>query len=136
MRHRLLLSSGHALVAMCGFVWLYSMVIAWTPDAGRSAPNSLLCGVAVFAGTFLVSQGRLWLALRREEHGYLTDLAVRSSNHSFERVVLDGSLAAANGHRDISRSRDDRAPADAGVLTVRESAVTADRTDDAPNDAR
>src|SRR5262245_5800500 len=32
-RARMLLSAGHALVGMCAFVWLYSMVLAWMPDA-------------------------------------------------------------------------------------------------------
>lgn len=86
MRDRLLLSAGHALLAMCGFVWLYSMVIALTPDAGRSAPNTLFCGVAVFAIVFVTSQARLRLAHRRL-------VANARSRPELERVVLDGSLA-------------------------------------------
>jgi lipoprotein signal peptidase len=86
MRDRLLLSAGHALLAMCGFVWLYSMAIAFTPDAGRSAPNSLLCGVGVFALVFAASQARLRLASRRVTEPMLVTRAV-------ERVVLDGSVA-------------------------------------------
>lgn len=87
MRDRLLVSAGHALLAMCGFVWLYSMAIALTPDAGRSAPNSLLCGVGVFSLTFVASQARLRLTRRRVlENVPVAPLA-------FERVVLDGSVA-------------------------------------------
>ncbi|MFL5614462.1 MAG: signal peptidase II [Gemmatimonadaceae bacterium] len=86
MRDRLLLSAGHALLAMCGFVWLYSMAIALTPDAGRSAPNSLLCGVGVFALTFVASQARLRLTRRRVLEG------VPVAPLGFERVVLDGSV--------------------------------------------
>ena len=89
MRDRVLLSAGHALFAMCAFVWLYSMVIAFTPDAGRSAPNSLLSGVAVFAVAFVASQ--VWL--RRGEKRLLAEW--RSlPNRSMERVVLDGSVPA------------------------------------------
>lgn len=88
MRDRLLVSAGHALLAMCGFVWLYSMAIALTPDAGRSAPNSLLCGVGVFALTFVASQARLRLTSRRVlVRVPLAPLA------GFERVVHDGSVA-------------------------------------------
>ena len=65
MRDRLLLSAGHALFAMCAFVWLYSMAVALTPDAGRSAPNSLLCGIGVFAVAFVASQARLRVLDRR-----------------------------------------------------------------------
>jgi lipoprotein signal peptidase len=90
MRDRVLLSAGHALLAMCAFVWLYSLAIAFTPDAGRSAPNSLLCGVGVFAIAFATSQAWLRLSDRR----LLTHL--RSlPNRTMERVVLDGSLPAA-----------------------------------------
>lgn len=91
MRERLLVSGGHALLAMCGFVWLYSMAIAFTPDAGRSAPNSLLCGVGVFALVFVTSQLRLYAVDRR-----LLE-SLRTARHStvIERVVLDGSLASA-----------------------------------------
>ena len=94
MRQRLILSAGHALLAMCAFVWLYSMLIVWTPDAGRSAPNSLLCGVAVFAAAFLVSQARLEMTLRRER--VPEDAVVAGLVRSFEQVVLDGSLAASD----------------------------------------
>jgi lipoprotein signal peptidase len=90
MRDRVLLSAGHALLAMCAFVWLYSMAIAFTPDAGRAAPNSLLCGVGVFAIAFVTSQAWLRLGDRRP----LTHLRSRPT-HSIERVVLDGSLPAA-----------------------------------------
>jgi lipoprotein signal peptidase len=89
MRDRMLQSAGHALLAMCGFVWLYSMAIAFTPDVGRSAPNSLLCGVGVFAIVFLASQARSRLADRR-----LVAALRSASAHSFERVVLDGSIPA------------------------------------------
>jgi lipoprotein signal peptidase len=91
MRERLLASGGHALLAMCGFVWLYSMAVAFTPDAGRSAPNSLLCGVAVFAVVFVASQLRLYAADRRFAESLRT---VRQSAIA-ERVVLDGSVASA-----------------------------------------
>jgi lipoprotein signal peptidase len=87
MRDRLLLSAGHALLAMCGFVWLYSMAIAFTPDAGRSAPNSLLCGVGVFAVVFAASQARLRLANR----GAIETLQP-VPRYASERVVLDGSV--------------------------------------------
>jgi lipoprotein signal peptidase len=90
MRDRLLVSGGHALLAMCAFIWLYSMAIAWTPDAGRSAPNSLLCGVGVFAIAFVVSQGRLRVAERRT---LLADVAL-GERHPLERLVLDGSVPA------------------------------------------
>ena len=87
MRDRMLLSAGHALLAMCAFVWLYSMALALTPDAGRSAPNSLLCGVGVFAIAFVASQARLRLADRRFA------ASIRSLESSvMERVVLDGSI--------------------------------------------
>ena len=85
MRDRLLLSAGHAMLAMCGFIWLYSMAIALTPDAGRSAPNSLLCGLGVFGVVFAASQFRQRLADRR--------LGLRAPQRGFERVVLDGSVA-------------------------------------------
>jgi hypothetical protein len=87
MRDRLLSSAGHAMLAMCGFIWLYSMAIALTPDAGRSAPNSLLCGIGVFAVVFAVSHLRQRFADRELVQ------APRSSRRGFERVVLDGSLA-------------------------------------------
>lgn len=91
MRERLLVSGSHALLAMCGFVWLYSMAIAFTPDAGRSAPNSLLCGVAVFAVVFVASQLRLSVADRR----FVESLRTIRRSPAIERVVLDGSLASA-----------------------------------------
>ena len=91
MRERLLVSGGHALLAMCGFVWLYSMAIAFTPDAGRSAPNSLLCGVGVFAVVFVASQLRLHAADRR----FVERLRTIRQSSALERVVLDGSLASA-----------------------------------------
>ena len=90
MRDRVLLSAGHALLAMCAFVWLYSIVIAFTPDAGRAAPNSLLCGVGVFAIAFVTSRAWLRLGDRR----LLARLRSRPTR-SIERVVLDGSLPAA-----------------------------------------
>jgi len=95
MRDRALLSAGHALLAMCGFVWLYSMAIAWTPDAGRSAPNSLLCGIGVFAVTFLVSQARMRVADRR----LLADSRSVAAR-PIERLVLDGSVPLAAGAQD------------------------------------
>jgi hypothetical protein len=86
MRDRMLLSAGHALLAMCAFVWLYSMALALTPDAGRSAPNSLLSGVGVFAIAFVTSQARLRVAQRRRA-------GVRPLEPTaIERVVLDGSI--------------------------------------------
>jgi len=104
MRDRILLSAGHAMLAMCGFVWLYSMAIAWTPDAGRSAPNSLLCGVGVFALAFVTSQARLLLADRRL-------VAKRSliPLNSIERVVLDGSITTTE-LTDLPRGRPQPAP--------------------------
>jgi lipoprotein signal peptidase len=89
MRDRLLVSAGHALLAMCGFVWLYSMAIAFTPDAGQSAPNSLLCGLAVFAIVFVASDARTRLLDQRR-----TANAQPLSRPGFERVVLDGSVPA------------------------------------------
>jgi hypothetical protein len=85
MRDRVLVSAGHALLAMCAFIWLYSMAIALTPDAGRSAPSALLCGVAVFGIAFLVSQARQRMTARQ-----LT--ATRRPAAVLERVVLDGSV--------------------------------------------
>jgi len=90
MRDRMLLSAGHALLAMCAFVWLYSMALALTPDAGRSAPNSLLCGVGVFAIAFAASQARLRLADRQ----FAASMRTLQSS-SIERVVLDGSIPVA-----------------------------------------
>lgn len=111
MRDRLLVSGGHALLAMCAFIWLYSMALAWTPDAGQSAPNSLLCGVGVFALTFLVSQARLRVLDRRSELG--SALRARSA---IERVVLDGSIPAFGSGDDAVRPR----PVDAPRAPVRE----------------
>ena len=90
MRDRVLLSAGHALLAMCAFVWLYSMAIAFTPDAGRSAPNSLLCGVGVFAIAFVASQAWSRLGDRRLLAHFRS-----VPNRAVERVVLDSSLPAA-----------------------------------------
>jgi lipoprotein signal peptidase len=87
MRDRMLISASHALLAMCGFIWLYSMAIALTPDAGRSAPNALLCGVAVFGIAFVVSQARQRIAARQL-------LVTRRVTAPLERVVLDGSVPA------------------------------------------
>lgn len=90
MRQRLLVSGGHALLAMCAFIWLYSMAIAWTPDAGRSAPNSLLCGIGVFALAFLGSQLRMRVLAQRAP----TLDEMLASSRTPERVVLDGSVPA------------------------------------------
>ena len=110
MRDRILLSAGHAMLAMCGFVWLYSMAVAWTPDAGRSAPNSLLCGVGVFALAFVTSQARLLLADRRL-------VAKRSliPLSSSERVVLDGSITTTE-LTDLPRGRPRPHPAPREVV--------------------
>lgn len=98
MRDRLLVSAGHALLAMCAFVWLYSMAIALTPDAGRSAPNSLLCGVGVFAVAFAASQARLRILDRRFA------MLQPSSRRVIERVVLDGSVSTgAFGDRPVEQ---------------------------------
>jgi len=101
MRDRLLVSAGHALLAMCAFVWLYSMAIALTPDAGRSAPNSLLCGVGVFAVAFLASQARLRLLDRR------VAMLEPTAHRVIERVILDGSLSTV-GYGDRPVERPDR----------------------------
>ena len=100
MRNRALVSGGHALLAMCAFVWLYSMAVAWTPDAGQSAPNSLLCGVGVFAVTFLVSQARMRIADRR-----LIASTRSAAGRSVERVVLDGSIPLVASAREMSVER-------------------------------
>jgi lipoprotein signal peptidase len=113
MRDRILLSAGHAMLAMCGFVWLYSMAVAWTPDAGRSAPNSLLCGVGVFALAFITSQARLLLADRRlvAKRRLLPIIS--------ERVVLDGSIPVTEV-TDLPRGRPrPRRPRDVVVHDVR-----------------
>lgn len=87
MRDRLLVSAGHALLAMCAFVWLYSMALALTPDAGRSAPNSLLCGIGVFAVAFVASQARLRVLDRRFA-------VIQAPSHRvIERVIIDGSIS-------------------------------------------
>jgi lipoprotein signal peptidase len=91
-RARMLLSGGHALVGMCVFVWLYSMVLAWMPEAGRSAPNSLLCGLGAFAATFVVSQLRMRRAAR-EEPAVAEARPRRRLTRLRERVVLDSSVA-------------------------------------------
>ena len=106
MRDRLLVSGGHALIAMCAFIWIYSMGLAWTADAGRSAPNSLLCGVGVFAVAFLASQGRMRLLERRVPviEGALT------ANKVLERVVLDGSIPAFGSGDEIVTPRPGEAP--------------------------
>jgi lipoprotein signal peptidase len=121
MRDRMLLSAGHGLLAMCAFVWLYSMAIAWTPDAGRSAPNSLYCGVGVFAVAFLISRARMRIADRR----LITDLRPATAR-LIERVVLDGSIPVAAsigsvavdgmrpGRRDVTIS-EERASGDPGA---------------------
>jgi lipoprotein signal peptidase len=106
MRDRLLVSGGHALVAMCGFIWLYSMAIAWTPDAGRSAPNNLLCGIGVFAVAFLVSQARMRANQRRVTSLNPTLAATRA----LERVVLDGSLPAFALGDELPERKRDQAP--------------------------
>jgi lipoprotein signal peptidase len=92
LRLRLLVSGAHALVAMCVFVWIYSMAVAWTPDAGASAPSALLLGAGIFAATFVASQTLAVLALRH------TRTAARVQS-VIERVVLDGSLATTAGDR-------------------------------------
>ncbi len=90
MRDRLLVSAGHAMLAMCAFVWLYSMAVALTPDAGRSAPNSLLCGIGVFAVAFVASQARLRVLDRRFA------MLQPSSPRMIERVILDGSVSTVS----------------------------------------
>lgn len=90
MRDRLLVSAGHAMLAMCAFVWLYSMALALTPDAGRSAPNNLLCGIGVFAVAFVASQARLRILDRRFA------MLEPFSHRVLERVVLDGSVSTVS----------------------------------------
>jgi len=115
MRDRLLVSAGHAMLAMCAFVWLYSMAVALTPDAGRSAPNSLLCGIGVFAVAFVASQARLRVLDRRFA------MLQPPSHRVIERVILDGSVSTVSyADRPIEEStrtprrdvpaRDDRPP--------------------------
>lgn len=89
MRDRLLVSAGHAMLAMCAFVWLYSMAVALTPDAGRSAPNSLLCGIGVFAVAFVASQARLRVLDRRFA-------MLQPPSRVIERVILDGSVTTVS----------------------------------------
>jgi len=120
MRDRVLISAGHALLAMCAFIWLYSMAIALTPDAGRSAPNSLLCGVGVFGIVFLLSQARQRVAERQ------LVASLRRLTPAIERVVLDGSIPTATvtdgppqrqplvPRRDVVHG-DERQPADGDV---------------------
>jgi lipoprotein signal peptidase len=100
MRDRLIVSGGHALLAMCAFIWLYSMALAWTVDAGRSAPNSLLCGVGVFAVAFLVSQARMRV-LERRAPASAGVLAARR----VERVVLDGSVPVFGSEGEVATPR-------------------------------
>ena len=111
MRDRLLVSAGHALLAMCAFVWLYSMALALTPDAGRSAPNSLLCGVGVFAVAFVASQARLRVLDRRFA------MLQPASRRVIERVILDGSLSTIT-YADRPAEQHDRIPR--GDLPVRD----------------
>jgi lipoprotein signal peptidase len=124
MRDRVLLSAGHALLAMCGFVWLYSMALALTPDAGRSAPNSLLCGVAVFAVAFVASQARLRIADRRVA-GNLRSVPT----HALERLVLDGSVPVVGTDTEAPPDRlrpvprGDRAPRDERQQPSRDSGI-------------
>lgn len=106
MRDRLLVSGGHALIAMCAFIWLYSMALAWTPDAGHSAPNSLLCGVGVFAAAFLVSQTRM----RVRERRVATLPGAITAPEALERVVLDGSIPALTGGDGMITPRPGDAP--------------------------
>ena len=111
MRDRLLVSAGHALLAMCAFVWLYSLALALTPDAGRSAPNSLLCGVGVFAVAFVASQARLRVLDRRFA------MLQPASRRVIERVILDGSLSTIT-YADRPAEQHDRIPR--GDLPVRD----------------
>ena len=99
-RQRLLLSGGHALLAMCAFLWVYSMAVVWLPDGGRSAPNSMLCGVLVFAAAFAASQLKQRLDAR---HPATRGIAAAAT--TMERVVLDGSVAEI-GMPGAPRSRD------------------------------
>lgn len=103
MRDRMLVSAGHALLAMCAFVWLYSMAVALTPDAGRSAPNSLLCGIGVFAVAFVASQARLRVLDRRFA------MLQPPSHRVIERVILDGSLSTI-AYADRRIEQPDRIP--------------------------
>ena len=97
MRHHLLASSGHALLGMCLFVWVYSMAIALTPDAGRSAPSALLLGVAVFAVVFAASHVLRWATSRR----MTVTVPQPALGRVLERVVLEGSIANSR-HADVA----------------------------------
>jgi hypothetical protein len=77
-----------------------------TPDAGRSAPNSLLCGVGVFAIAFVISQTRMRVVERRVMIANGSLAAARS----LERVVLDGSIPAFASAHDAPTPQPDRAP--------------------------
>ena len=118
-RLRWVVAGGHGLFAMCAFVWIYSMVIVWTPDAGSSAPNALLLGVGVFAAAFVGSQARLAAAARRAADAPLRPRVTLTA----ERLVMDGSLAASaaaasgdagngreRGTADMPRRREHRLP--------------------------
>jgi hypothetical protein len=105
MRDRVLLSSGHALLAMCAFIWLYSMVLPWLPEQGRSAPNSLLCGVGVFAVTFMISRARSRLI---DRHASVVDEVLRG--RPIERLVLDSSVPAFARSDERRSPRSDDAP--------------------------
>ena len=94
-RRRVLVSGAHALVAMCVFVWVYSMAVAWTPDAGATAPSALLLGTGIFAAAFVASQT---LAIRALRHQQDAATAARLQP-VIERVVLDGSVATAADDR-------------------------------------
>ena len=127
VRSRLLVSGAHALVAMCAFVWIYSMAVAWTPDAGAGAPSALLLGTGIFAATFVGSQARLALLALRHEHA----TTAARAQPVIERVVLDGSLATARADRGDSEStprarrvrRDVRLPYEARPLPDRSEDV-------------
>jgi hypothetical protein len=90
MRYRMLVSAGHALLAMCAFIWIYSMAIAWTPDAGSTAPSALTLGLGAFAAAFVASQALGWASARS-----VAAVQRAPAVDSLERVVLDGSLVPA-----------------------------------------
>lgn len=109
-RDHFVLSGGHALLAMCGFLWLYTMVVAWLPGGGAAAPNSLLCGAAVFAAAFAASQAKIRVEARRRRSVALAQPGI-GAGASLERVVYDGSLVGydiasddVGGRRDRERS--------------------------------
>lgn len=106
MRDRVLVSAGHALLAMCAFIWLYSMALAWMPDQGRSAPNSLFCGVGVFAIAFMISRARSRFL---DRHAPVLDGAL-ATGRAVERVVLDGSLPAFAQGDDRPAPRSEEVP--------------------------